>query len=273
MGTPCRASRSVLEEASRRWPGRSTASDGLCASAAHSAQNPTSDHEPDSRGICHATDLTKDVGAGCDVHALWNGLAARRDPRVKYLIRDRQIWNPSVALYWRAYFGSNPHEKHGHVSILTALEDDVAEWFGDSGGDLMAGEADRIIATIGSYEQDTRKLLLEVLERMGAAARKIAAQARQVEGRRTRRILEAIAAQSSGKALDVEKVLADDEELEELETPEEVAARYLAEIEELGADLDRAIDEADGRGELVTREDVDRLVAAHRAELARLAGQ
>lgn len=272
MGTPCRASRAVLEEASRRWPGRSTASDGLCASSAHSLQNPTSDHEPDSRGICHAADLTKDVGAGVDTHALWNGLAARRDRRVKYLIRDRQIWNPSVALYWRAYFGSNPHDKHGHVSILTAFENDVAEWFGDPGGDLMAGDADRIIATIGSYEQDTRKLLLEVLERMGAAARKI-------EGKRTRRLEgrldrleELVSAVAEGRKPSKAKAAPEDDEAD-LETPEEVAARYLAEIEELGADLDRAIDEADGRGELVTREDVDRLVVAHRAELARLAGQ
>lgn len=252
----------MLTEASVLWPGRSTASDGLCASAAHSLQNPTSDHEPDSRGICHAADLTKDVPAGVDTHELWNGLAARRDRRVKYLIRDRQIWNPSVALYWRAYYGANPHDHHGHVSILTAFEDDVADWFGENGGGLMAGDADRIIATIGQYEQDTRRLLVELLERQAAAARRI-------EGKRTRRILEAIAAVPEGHALDVEKVLAGDPDDE---TVESAAAGYLAEIEQLGKALDDELDAADGRGELVTRADVDAAVARFRRNLADLKG-
>jgi len=262
VGTPCRASRSVLDEASRRWPGRSTISDGLCASAAHSARNPTSDHEPDARGICHAADLTKDVAAGVDTHELWNGLAARRDRRVKYLIRDRQIWNPSVALYWRAYYGANPHEHHGHVSILTVFEDDVADWFGENGGGLMAGDADRIIATIGQYEQDTRRLLIELLDAQAKAARR-------VEGRRTRRILEAIAAQSAGHELDVEKILADDEDED---TVEAAAVKYLGEIEHVGKALDESLDAADGRGELATRADVDAHVARFRSELAELAG-
>lgn len=262
MGTPCRASRAVLDEASVRWPNRSRISDGLCASSAHSAQNPTSDHEPDSRGICHAADLTKDVAAGVDTHELWNGLAARRDRRVKYLIRDRQIWNPSVALYWRAYYGANPHEHHGHVSILTAFEDDIADWFGGNGVGLMAGDADRIIATIGKYEQDTRRLLVELLERQAKAARRI-------EGKRTRRILEAVAAAQDGEKLDVEKLLPGDPEDE---TPESAAAGYLAEIEELGKALDDELDAADGRGELVTRADVDAAVARFRAGLADLKG-
>ena len=256
MATPCRASRAVLDQASERWPNRNRASDGLCASAAHSAQNPTSDHEPDSRGICHAADLTKDVAAGCNVHELWNGLAARRDRRVKYLIRDRQIWNPSVALYWRAYYGSNPHEKHGHVSILTAFEDDVADWFGENGGGLMAGDADRIIATIGQYEQDTRRLLIELLAR----------QSREIRAKQQRTTERIIAAVREGTPEAVAKALVDDGP-----SIEEVAAGYLAEIEELGKALDEELDAADGRGELVTRADVDAAVARFRAGLAELA--
>lgn len=257
MGTPCAASRAVLDQASVRWPGRNTASDGLCASAAHHQQNPTSDHEPDSRGICHAADLTKDLAHGVDTVALWNELAARADRRVKYLIRDRQIWNPSIAPYWRPYFGSNPHEKHGHVSILTVFEDDVSPWFGEGTGDLTMDQADRIIATIGRYEQDTRKLLIELEERQAIAARK-------VEGKRTRRILQAIADLHAGKAVDVEKVAAD---AEDDETPASVRAQFTAELDELSAALDDAVLQ---HGGLDSREDVDRFVDQFRSDLSRL---
>lgn len=259
MGTPCAASRAVLDQASVRWPSRNRASDGLCASSAHSAQNPTSDHEPDYRGICHAADLTTDPRAGCDVWELWNGVIARGDRRAKYLIHLRKIWNPSIAPYWRSYSGSNPHDKHGHASILTAFEDDVSDWFGET-GEIMAGEADRIIATIGAYEQDTRRLLVELLDRQAVAARK-------VEGKRTRRLLEAIQAISEGRKVDVGKVVA---QAEDDETPESVAAGYVAELELLSADLDEAVRGAKG---LETRADVDQFVSSYRESLAGLAGR
>lgn len=259
MGTPCAASRAVLDQASARWPSRNRASDGLCASSAHSAQNPTSDHEPDSRGICHAADLTTDAPAGCDVWALWNGIIVRGDRRAKYLIHLRQIWNPSIAPYWRSYSGSNPHEKHGHASILTVFEDDVSDWFGETGA-IMAGEADRIIATIGAYEQDTRRLFVELLERQARAAR-------AVEGRRTRRILEAIEAISLGRKVELAKVVA---EAEDDETPESVAAAYVAELELLSNSLDEAVRGAKG---LDDRADLDAFVRSFRESLAGLAGR
>lgn len=188
---------------------------------------------------------------------------------MKYLIHLRRIWNPSIAPYWRSYSGSNPHEKHGHVSIVSAFEDDVSDWFGES-GEIMAGEADRIIATIGSYEQDTRRLFVELLERMGTAARKIEGKrTRRLEGRldRVEELLEAlVAGRKPGKAPELEPAE------EELESVEEAGARYLAEIEGLAGDLDERIAAKSTAGELPNREDVDQFVAGYRSDLSRLAG-
>jgi hypothetical protein len=126
----------VLLEASTLWPYRSRASDGICASPQHHAQNPTSDHEPDVRGIAHAVDLTHDPVHGCDVDHVLELIVAGRDPRVKYLIRNRQIirsykTSPKHPEPWtpQAYTGPNPHIKHLHISIWTEHENDTSPWF------------------------------------------------------------------------------------------------------------------------------------------------
>lgn len=133
---PAPACGAVLLEASTLWPYRSRASDGICASAQHHAQNPTSDHEPDTRGIAHAVDLTHDPAHGCDVDELLELIVARRDPRVKYLIRNRQIirsykTSPTHPAPWtpQPYTGPNPHTKHLHISIWTEHENDTSPWF------------------------------------------------------------------------------------------------------------------------------------------------
>jgi hypothetical protein len=38
------------------------------------------------------------------------------DRNIKYIIYNKQIWNPSISNEWRPYTGSNPHDKHIHVS-------------------------------------------------------------------------------------------------------------------------------------------------------------
>lgn len=148
---PAPACRAALREATARWPNRSRASDGICPSAAHTKKNPTSDHE---RG--NAVDLTNDPAAGFDVHAWVRRLAAHGDPRVKYLISNAQIWNPTSEAWntyrrlraeghsrraaarmalpgWRTYTGSNPHRAHVHVSIKhsAAARNDTSTWFYD----------------------------------------------------------------------------------------------------------------------------------------------
>ncbi len=111
------------------FPSRSTASDGCCASAAHHQQNPNSDHETGD-----AWDLTDDKTHGCDVDQLFARMIERRDPRIKYLIRNRHILRsydkPGIPAWtWAQYTGPNPHEKHGHCSILPGTRHIVDPWF------------------------------------------------------------------------------------------------------------------------------------------------
>lgn len=126
---PAPACRIALAEATQIAPRRSKASDGICARPEHTAANPTSDHETGD-----AFDLTHDPDNGCDVDALFDQIIARRDPRVKYLIWQRKILRsydkPGIPAWtWTTYTGSNPHVKHGHVSILPGTRNISATWF------------------------------------------------------------------------------------------------------------------------------------------------
>lgn len=126
-GTPAPACKAALAEATRLWPKRNKASDGIMGDAAHHARN--SDHN-----LGNAWDLTHDPANGCDAHAEAEKLKAKspRDPRIKYIISNRRIWNPSISHAWRPYGGSNPHTKHIHVSIHgnTTTRNNTRPWFG-----------------------------------------------------------------------------------------------------------------------------------------------
>lgn len=120
--TAAPACKAALAEATRRWPNRSRASDGILPSAAHTIANPVSDHE-----LGLAFDLTHDPAHGVDCHLLAQLVTG--DPRVRYVIWNRQIWNPVVSPAWRAYAGTNPHRSHMHVSIRAACRDDISSWW------------------------------------------------------------------------------------------------------------------------------------------------
>jgi len=119
--TPAPACRAALNQATERFPNRNRASDGIMCDAAH----------PSSSDHCsgNAFDLTFDPGSGCDAHAMVESLKQRRDRRVKYIISNKRIWNPSVAPGWRPYSGKNPHTKHAHVSILASARGDTSPWW------------------------------------------------------------------------------------------------------------------------------------------------
>lgn len=150
--TPAPAAKALLAEATAQWPKRSRASDGICPSLSHTAASPKSDHE-----LGNAGDLTHDPANGCDAHAEARRLVTRRDRRVKYIISNRQIWNPLIATRatysalrtegvgrlralasaapgWRSYTGPNPHTTHAHVSIHAAGRNDTRPWFVDVPG-------------------------------------------------------------------------------------------------------------------------------------------
>lgn len=122
---PAPACRAALQEATSRFPARSRRSDGIMGDTSHQARK--SDHN-----VGNAFDLTHDPANGCDAHGLVEQLRQRGDPRVKYIISQKRIWNPSISPKWRDYTGSNPHIKHAHVSIRSSRRDDTAEWWTDA---------------------------------------------------------------------------------------------------------------------------------------------
>lgn len=112
-------------------PNRSKAADGAIGDTAHS--NRVSDHNPNSAGVVTARDFTHDPKNGIDARKLAEALVASRDPRIKYIISNREIVagdaGPSP-WQWRRYTGSNPHTKHVHISVRSAKSfyDDDALW-------------------------------------------------------------------------------------------------------------------------------------------------
>ena len=184
---PAPACGAVLLQASERWPGRNRASDGICASTQHHQQNPTSDHEPDVRGIAHAVDLTHDPVNGCDVDRILADIVARRDPRVKYLIRNRQIirsykHTPNHPPAWtaQAYTGPNPHTKHLHISVWTEHENDTSPWFTIPQEDDLTpeehewlGRIHHEVAAADTSPKTVTQMLEELLRRVSAIESKI----------------------------------------------------------------------------------------------------
>ena len=110
----------MLRQATAFWPKRDKKSDGLLPSAAHLKQNSNSDH---NTGL--AVDLTHDPANGVDCKEIYTKL--QDDRRVKYLIFKGRIWNQADGE--RAYSGSNPHNKHLHISIKTQYANDDSNWF------------------------------------------------------------------------------------------------------------------------------------------------
>jgi hypothetical protein len=152
----------LLGQLNARAPGRNKASDGGIGDAAHAAT--ASDHNPDSSGVYHARDFTHDPAGGLDGWWLADTLLRSRDKRIKYIIWQRRIvdfragFNPFV---WTAYTGSNPHDKHVHVSVMSGALGDQTQSFNlgaasspPTGGEdvaITAADADLIIQRFVTY--------------------------------------------------------------------------------------------------------------------------
>lgn len=114
----------LFAEIDARWPNRGKGSDGWIGDRAHQARR--SDHNPDSRGIVHAIDITRSPWTADIIIA-----ACIRDDRpTSYVIHNRLIWTRSRNWEARRYTGSNPHTGHIHVSIQhgTRWEADTWAW-------------------------------------------------------------------------------------------------------------------------------------------------
>jgi hypothetical protein len=79
-------------------------------------------------GIVTARDFTHDPAGGLDCNKLAAALTASGDPRIKYIIWNRRIWNAIRG--WVAYNGTNPHDKHLHLSVSSdpARFDSTTPW-------------------------------------------------------------------------------------------------------------------------------------------------
>ena len=110
----------VLRQATALKPKRKKASDGLLPSAAHVTQSPNSDHNTG-----YAVDLTHDPVDGINCVELF--IKLQDDKRVKYLIFQGRIWSQEKGVL--EYTGSNPHNKHLHISIKDNCGNDTSNWF------------------------------------------------------------------------------------------------------------------------------------------------
>lgn len=124
-----RSLRTLRSQVNAGAPQRSKASDGWIGDAAHRKRR--SDHNPNSRGVVQAIDLTHDPHGGFDAHEFFTHLRRKRDPRIKYIISDGRIVSSSVRPWQeRKYRGSNAHRGHLHISVVNspAKYDDPAPW-------------------------------------------------------------------------------------------------------------------------------------------------
>lgn len=152
--TPAPSVAAVLWQATALYPDRDKRSDGIIGDARHQAE-PTSDHNPDSRGIVHAVDLTHGPYWGSpvlDCGPMVAAIIARRDPRVRYMIFQRRIISGShgpAPWQWRPYSGVSPHLEHVHISINydAASENDVSPWFPED-DDMSQAQVDQILGAL-----------------------------------------------------------------------------------------------------------------------------
>jgi hypothetical protein len=135
----------VLRQATALRPKRKKASDGLLPSAAHLKQSPNSDHNTG-----YAVDLTHDPENGINCVEIF--IKLQEDKRVKYLIFQGKIWSQKNGVY--NYTGSNPHNKHLHISIKEGYGNDTSDWFPWLG---KAKTVDKIVSKVKKLpKKDTK---------------------------------------------------------------------------------------------------------------------
>lgn len=129
----------LRDQINARAPNRSKSSDGWIGDPRHQAT--ASDHNPNSAGVVTALDVTHDPKHGFDSWAFAEMLRLRKDSRIKYVISNGRIFSSVTAPWqWRRYTGSNKHDHHVHVSVLSSagIYDDARPW--DIAGDWNDGK-------------------------------------------------------------------------------------------------------------------------------------
>lgn len=122
----------LRDEINERYPRRDKSSDGWIGDPSHAAR--PSDHNPDygDGGVVRAIDIDIDGGTADDPLVKTVLEATIGDGRVYYVIFNRKIYSRTYGWEARYYGGSNPHDKHIHVSIMSnrSAEAGTATWLG-----------------------------------------------------------------------------------------------------------------------------------------------
>jgi len=118
----------LREQINTLYPNRSKVNDGWIGDTKHSTRK--SDHNPNPNGVVQALDITHDVKNNLDSYKLADILKSNKDIRIKYIISNGRIYNPSVSNTWRTYTGTNKHSQHVHISVSDnpKLYDDTTKW-------------------------------------------------------------------------------------------------------------------------------------------------
>lgn len=103
----------LLMQINSHYQERSKKSDGTIGDDAHSKRH--SDHNPNAANVVCAIDVTHDPKSGLDARVLADTLRRNADPRLNYVISNREIAKSGEQ--WKPYNGTNPHEKHCHISV------------------------------------------------------------------------------------------------------------------------------------------------------------
>jgi hypothetical protein len=127
--TLCKAGQQLREQFDDTFPDRDRTSDGWIGDTRHSAR--PSDHNPDAKtGLVRAIDVDRDVSGSAkpdlmpDIANQIRLAAKAGDKRIAYVIFEGRIASPRMGWRWRKYSGSNPHNKHCHISFTTKGDTD-----------------------------------------------------------------------------------------------------------------------------------------------------
>ena len=124
----CESLKTLRDQVNGLFPNRDRSSDGTIGDLAHSERK--SDHNPNAAGVVTAWDCDADLSPTQNVGILVAALQASKDPRIKYLIWNRQITVKGNIQQWKPYHGVNAHQHHCHISVSSdpKLYDDPRRW-------------------------------------------------------------------------------------------------------------------------------------------------
>ena len=151
----------LRKQVNELWPNRDKTSDGTIGDLRHQAEK--SDHNPNAAGVVTAWDCDADLSPTDNVGILVAALQASRDPRIKYLIWNRQITVKGDISRWKPYHGVNAHQHHAHISVSSdpKLYNDASPWNLDRRVPPVVLPANRILQ-VGMTGDDVRSVQLKL---------------------------------------------------------------------------------------------------------------